>query len=585
MNTFYTSERHVLILLALLKAHGIRKVIASPGTTNIALVASMQQDPYFQMYSAADERSAAYMACGLAAESGEPVVLSCTGATASRNYLPGLTEAYYRKLPILAVTSTQPIGNVGQHIAQVIDRSVVAKDVVRLSVCLSLIKDENDTWGCELKINEALLALKRYGGGPVHINLETSYSRDFSVKQLPEVRVINRITTYDKFPELPQGHVAVFIGSHKVWSTEDTEILDRFCASNDAVVFCDHTSGYKGKYRMLYALVKGQSYNQPQLPEIETMIHIGEISGDYYSLGISAKQVWRVCIDGELRDTFRRLRYVFEMPESDFFAHYTTSEVSDDSLLKTCQASYKEVYQRIPELPFSNIWIAKKLAPCLPENVVLHLGILNTLRSWNFFDIANSIQTFCNVGGFGIDGNMSSLIGASLEHPEKLYMGIFGDLSFFYDMNVLGNHHVDKNVRILLINNGRGTEFRNYNHLGSLFKEDADAFIAAAGHYGNKSKSLVRHYAEDLGFEYLTASTKEEFNAVYSRFISMELTNKPILFEVFTDSTDESDALLAIQSCMKTPKDIKKEKVVSVARQLLGDNYKAVSKVYHRIKH
>ena len=133
MNTFYTSERHVLILLALLKAHGIRKVIASPGTTNIALVASMQQDPYFQMYSAADERSAAYMACGLAAESGEPVVLSCTGATASRNYLPGLTEAYYRKLPILAVTSTQSIGNVGQHIAQVIDRSVVAKDVVRLS--------------------------------------------------------------------------------------------------------------------------------------------------------------------------------------------------------------------------------------------------------------------------------------------------------------------------------------------------------------------------------------------------------------------------------------------------------------------
>ena len=78
----------MLILLALLKAHGIRKVIASPGTTNIALVASMQQDPYFQMYSAADERSAAYMACGLAAESGEPVVLSCTGATASRNYLP-----------------------------------------------------------------------------------------------------------------------------------------------------------------------------------------------------------------------------------------------------------------------------------------------------------------------------------------------------------------------------------------------------------------------------------------------------------------------------------------------------------------
>ena len=104
---YYTNERSQQIVIALLKAHGIRKVVASPGTTNITLVGSMQQDPYFEMYSSVDERSAAYIACGLAAESGEPVVLSCTGATASRNYLPGLTEAYYRKLPVIAITATQ----------------------------------------------------------------------------------------------------------------------------------------------------------------------------------------------------------------------------------------------------------------------------------------------------------------------------------------------------------------------------------------------------------------------------------------------------------------------------------------------
>ena len=81
-NKYYTEERNVQILLFLLKAHGIRKVIVSPGSTNIAVVGSMEHDPFFEMYSCVDERSAAYMACGLAAESGEPVVLSCTGATA-----------------------------------------------------------------------------------------------------------------------------------------------------------------------------------------------------------------------------------------------------------------------------------------------------------------------------------------------------------------------------------------------------------------------------------------------------------------------------------------------------------------------
>ena len=120
METRYTDEENVLILISLLKRHGIHRVVASPGTTNITFVASIQQDSYFEVYSAPDERSGAYIACGLAAETGEPVVLSCTGATASRNYLPGLTEAFYRKLPILAVTSTQHLGRVGQHVAQVI---------------------------------------------------------------------------------------------------------------------------------------------------------------------------------------------------------------------------------------------------------------------------------------------------------------------------------------------------------------------------------------------------------------------------------------------------------------------------------
>lgn len=103
MEKYYTSERNAQIVIALLKANNIRKIIVSPGATNITFVASIQQDPYFEIYSSVDERSAAYMACGLAAESGEPVVLSCTGATASRNYLPGLTEAFYRKLPVLAI--------------------------------------------------------------------------------------------------------------------------------------------------------------------------------------------------------------------------------------------------------------------------------------------------------------------------------------------------------------------------------------------------------------------------------------------------------------------------------------------------
>ena len=92
---YYTDDKGTLVLMALLKEYGIKKVVASPGTGNMALVVSMQHDPYFEMYSCVDERSAAYMACGIAAESGEPIVVTCTEAWANRGLLSQITYIGY----------------------------------------------------------------------------------------------------------------------------------------------------------------------------------------------------------------------------------------------------------------------------------------------------------------------------------------------------------------------------------------------------------------------------------------------------------------------------------------------------------
>ncbi|MDD4200907.1 MAG: thiamine pyrophosphate-binding protein [Eubacteriales bacterium] len=574
---YYTTELNHQIIISLLKSHGISKVVASPGTTNISFVGSIQNDPFFKIYSSVDERSAAYMACGLAAETGEPVVLSCTGATASRNYMPGLTEAYYRKLPILAITSSPPIQRVGHNFPQVIDRQSQPNDVVKISVILPVINTPDEEWNCEILANKAILELKRYGGGPVHINLITTYSRDFSVNKLPSMRVIDRISMNDSFPKMPEGRIGIFVGSHKIWNRELTEAVDAFCASNNAVVFCDHTSGYKGKYRLLYSLVASQDNYRTKLTKLDVLIYIGDISGDYSVSSISARQTWRVSEDGELRDLFHTLHYVFEMPEEVFFRHYLKNTEPANSFLDQCHAEQELIGEKIPEklaqIPFSNIWMAAQMAPSLPKNSVLHLGILNSLRSWNFFEIPESVLAFSNVGGFGIDGNLSSLIGASVANPDKLYFGIVGDLAFFYDMNVIGNRHIGKNVRIMLVNNGCGTEFRNYNNVGQVvFGDTADAYIAAAGHNGNQSHKLVKHYAEDLGYEYLSAATKKEFLAVYERFLIDEITDKPMILEVFTNHEDESDALIEIRNCISNSSGIMMNRGINAAKHVLGES-------------
>jgi 2-succinyl-5-enolpyruvyl-6-hydroxy-3-cyclohexene-1-carboxylate synthase len=531
-------------------------------------MASLQQDPWFECYSSVDERSAAYIACGMAAESGEPVILSCTGATASRNYISGLTEAYYRKLPVLAVTSTQPISRIGHHIAQVIDRRSIQNDIALLSEYIPVTDSEDDVWSNTVKINRALLELHHRGGGPVHLNVETTYSRDYSVKELPQARFISRVMPSDVFPELPKGRIAIFIGAHQRFTEAETSAIDTFCAAYDAVAFVDHTSGYKGKYRVPISLLTSQEKDYCTLNEMDLLIHIGEVSGGY--INMRPKSVWRVNSDGELRDSYRKLTCVFEMNEQEFFEHYVgTLPTTNHAYFDTCWNELQTTWAKVPDtLPFSNVWIAKQTAHRLPEGSVLFLGILNTLRTWNYFDIPQSVYGYANTGGFGIDGYISSFIGASLAYPDKLYFCVAGDLAFFYDMNVLGNRHVGRNVRILLVNNGKGTEFRNYFHTGADFGEKADDFIAAAGHFGNKSHKLVKHYAEDLGYEYLAANNKEEYLMNVVRFLTPNVTDSPILFEVFVDNKDESEAIRMIRNVNQSTAGVLK----NVVKETLGDN-------------
>lgn len=575
MKKFYSNEKQVQILITLLKANNIKKVIASPGATNVAFIGSIQGDPFFEIYSAVDERSAAYIACGLSSESGEPVVISCTGATSSRNYLPGLTEAYYRKLPILAVTSTQIVSKVGHLVAQVIDRSNKPNDVATLSVTLPVVKDADDFWDCEVKVNQAILALKRRGGGPVHINLPTVYDRDFGIQELPKIRVINRISYGDSTPEII-GKVAIFIGAHKKWSDEETKAIDSFCAKNDAVVFCDHNSAYKGKYRVQFALAASQQFFNNDHFKPDLFIHLGEVSGDYPTLGMCGKNVWRVSEDGEIRDAFRRLTHVFEMKELDFFNIYNQNcESSKANYLNTCKSRLNELREKIPEVPFSNIWLASKIAHRIPENSTIHFGILNSLRSWNYYELPSSVSSAVNTGGFGIDGALSTILGASLSNREKLFFLVLGDLAFFYDMNALGNRHIGCNLRILLVNNGKGTEFTNYDHHAARFGEDAENFMAATGHYGNRSRTLVKNYVESLGFEYISAQNKEQFENTYTHFISPTITERSIIFEVFTDSTDESKALelmKTLESESSTGLVKIRSKFISAIRSAIGDD-------------
>lgn len=572
-NEYYSVERNTQIVVALLKANNIRYIVASSGTTHMCFVGSVQHDSYFKVYSCVDERSAAYMACGIAAESGEPVVITCTGATASRNYYSAMTEAYYRKLPVIAITAHQGSDRIGHLLEQNIDRRNLPKDVAKISVEAVTVNNAREEHYCAMEVNKALLECRRHGGGPVHINLFTNYSQDFSVEQIAPVQTIKRFTAFDRLPDIPQGRVAVFIGSHRLFSKDETTAMDKFCATYNAVVFCDHTSGYNGKYAVHFALSLSQRFADFQQRKLDLLIHIGEVSGDATSRSLWAQEVWRVSEDGEIRDAFGRLLNVFEMPEAFFFRHYAKEDENHDAFYQECTQISEHIQESVEDnLPLSTIWCAEQIAKGLPENCNFQMGIWSSLRAMNYFKTPEGATGNSNVGGFGIDGPLSTLVGASLVHPDKLYFGIVGDLAFFYDVNVIGNKNVGNNVRIAVINNGRGNEMRYSFSPATALGEGGNLFLAAAGHNGYLSRNLVKDMAVDLGYEYLSASSKEEFMKVKDHFLTPSQLDNPIIFEIFIDDYhDEEKAWELLTTTYEDKELLRKQKIRSGVRSLIGE--------------
>ena len=91
-------------------------------------------------------------------------------------------------------------------------------------------------------------------------------------------------------------------------------------------------------------------------------------------------------------------------------------------------------------------------------------------------------------------------------------------------------------------------------------------FIAAAGHFGSGDKNVIKNYVESLGFKYISAKTKDEFDSLYGKFVSDGHEDKPILFEVFTKDYDDRkafDIMCSIDVPLANPAE-------QVARQLLG---------------
>lgn len=532
--------KNIDIVIQLLKKNGLNQIVISPGGTNIAFIDKVQDDPFFTCYSVVDERSAMYFAIGLYLQTGKPVVTSCTSAQATRNYIPGLTEAFYKKVPILAITMAKHPRFTYQEYMQAPDQTSLPKDCVKNSYSMPFVSDENDVYHSIRIANQAILELTHHGLGPVQLCIPWL---DFPLAPSePKIRNIRRYSIEDNWNvDLSNKKIMIIMGEHRPFSKNERDVIEAFSEKFDVMIYTNHLSNYNGKYsvnaNLAILTLNVKDFNAYYKPDV--IISIGGQTGDYPLYNMISRvelnniEHWRVNEDGEVVDTYDKLTRIYECSIFRFFSSINNIKNEEESSNHKYFQIWKEYVNSLTyrkEYPFSHVFIAQFLSKILPPDSIVQFAILNSLRIWNFFKLNDSIRCYSNVGAFGIDGGLSTLIGQSMV-TDKLCFMVTGDLAFYYDMNSLGIRHIKNNLRVLIVNNNGGIEFK----LGSVNNKRFDRYIAAAGHFKNASG-----WAKTCGFLYLAADNEEDFYSAAKKFISE--SDVPIIFEVFVSDVNEANA-------------------------------------------
>ncbi len=150
---------------------GMTHAITSPGSRNAPLALVLAAQPGIEAVSIIDERSAGFVALGMARESGRPVAVTCTSGTASANLLPAVVEAHEARVPLIVLTADRPPELRDTGAGQAIDQVKLYGSMVKWFVEVG-----NHDPGRESAVHHRALGCRAFataaGGrpGPVHLN-------------------------------------------------------------------------------------------------------------------------------------------------------------------------------------------------------------------------------------------------------------------------------------------------------------------------------------------------------------------------------------------------------------------------------
>ena len=508
-DSMYSNKENVNILTALLVRHGVQCAVVCPGSRNSAIVHNLHECPDIQCFPVTDERSAGFYALGMAQALRKPVVVCVTSGTALLNLAPAVAEAYYQHIPLVAVSADRPPQWINQLDGQTLPQPDALGRFVRKAVSLPEPTDADTRWYCNRLVNEALIAARQGGGGPVHINVPiTEPLFEYTVAELPQERLIESVAA-EMSPATLSHVTRMFLQAKRpmlITGQPMNPLLD------EAVSLVGEDETY--------------------IPDFVLYIGGSIVSKRLKRFLRKAKETWVVNATGEVTDTFMNLTHVFQGDGEAVADHIRFMLVMEphpfvqqwDALLASIRQqaeAYEPVYSEMAAVKYFEHHVG---------DAEVHYANSSAIRLANIFA---QHPVWCNRGVNGIDGSLSTAAGFSCVTSKPVFC-VIGDLSFFYDQNALWNQNLKGNLRILLLNNGKGGIFEM---LPGLEQSPArDAFVAAEHH------TSAEGICQENDIVYLSASDMPQMRAGIDTLLNIE-SSRPVLLEIFTSPSPDATAL------------------------------------------
>ncbi|MCX6050014.1 MAG: 2-succinyl-5-enolpyruvyl-6-hydroxy-3-cyclohexene-1-carboxylic-acid synthase [Chloroflexi bacterium] len=531
---------------------GVQHFIISPGSRSAPLTIALSRHPQIACRIVYDERSAAYVALGMAQQLGQPVGLLCTSGTATLNYGPAVTEAFYQQIPLLVFTADRPPEWIDQQDNQAIHQTGLYEPHCRGSYELPVEFNHPDArWFATRILAQAIDHCQAPTPGPVHINVPLREPLYTPVTEQPAPPIIQTMAHHFQLTEpawtelislWQRARRKLIIGGMHAANPTLQASLRALSADPTVAVIGDITANLYPDGTQLYHsdMILG-TRNAAMIEQLQPDLVI-TFGGQYISKYLRGllrlhppRAQWHLQLEGNPVDTLQCLTHVIPMRPVDFFP------ALQQRIQPSSRGDYGAFWQALEEqtaakltkflqtAPFGEFQAVQQVMQALPADSHLQIGNSMPIRYANFIGHIPGralAQINANRGTSGIDGTVSTTVGAALA-SSALTTLITGDLAFFYDRNGLWQPDLPKNLRVVILNNHGGGIFQIIDGPNQLAPDELRTYFLTP------QPLTARRTAEDHQCDYYFVDKRTDLTAALADFFAPRA--RAAILEIETD--------------------------------------------------